>query len=140
MRKVCSDTDMSVDYLRDRRPMSEEVQHWFDIRDAEVYVTGITSFELYYGAFYSKSIEESVKEVEIFLKNMRNILSFTEKSSKIAGKIMAELRAGQKIIEIRDLFIGAICIENDIPLLTRNISHFERIKGLKVVTKYSEDI
>lgn len=133
MKKVCMDTDMSVDYLRDRRPMSEEVQRWFDTRDVDVYVTAITSFELYYGAFYSKSIEESVKEVEIFLKNMRNIPPFTEKTSKIAGEIMAELRADQKLIEIRDLFIGAICIENDIPLLTRNISHFERIKGLRVM-------
>ncbi|MCK4732729.1 MAG: type II toxin-antitoxin system VapC family toxin [Methanophagales archaeon] len=110
---------------------------WFSAgsitRDVDVYVTAITSFELYYGAFYSKSVEESVKEVEIFLKNMRNIHPFTEKPSKIAGEIMAELRADQKLIEIRDLFIGAICIENDIPLLTRNISHFERIKGLRVM-------
>ena len=50
---------------------------------------------------------------------MRNIPPFTERTSKIAGEIMAELRADQKLIEIRDLFIGAICIENDIPLLIK---------------------
>lgn len=133
MKKVCLDTDMSVDYLRDKRPMSEVVQSWFDI--AEVYVTSITSFELYHGAFYSKNIEESLKETEIFLKNMKDILPLTAKSSKIAGEVMAELRREQKLIEIRDLFIGAICIENDIPLLTGNISHFERVKKLEIVKR-----
>ena len=64
---------------------------------------------------------------------MKKILPFTEKSSKIAGEIMAELRRKQNLIDIRDLFIGSICIENDVPLLTQNISHFERIKGLEIV-------
>jgi len=102
---------------------------------AEVYVTSITSFELYHGAFYSKNVEESLKETEIFLRNMKDILPLTAKSSKIAGEVMAELRREQKLIEIRDIFIGAICIENDIPLLTGNISHFERVKGLEIVKR-----
>lgn len=130
--KICLDTDMSVDYLRDKRPMSDEVQHWFDT--ADVYVTSITSFERYHGAFYSKRVEESVKEVEIFLNNSEGILPFTGKASKIAGEIMSELRRDQKPIEIRDLFIGAICIGNNVPLSTRNISHFKRIKELKIVS------
>ena len=46
---------------------------------------------------------------------------------------MSELRREQKQIEIRDLFIGAICIENNAPLITRNVSHFERMKNLKNV-------
>ncbi len=117
--KICLDTDMSVDYLRDKRPMSDEVQHWFDT--ADVYVTSITSFELYHGAFYSKRVEE--------------ILPFTKKTSKIAGEIMSELRREQKPIEIRDLFIGAIRIEKDVLLLTRNISHYERMKKLKIASR-----
>ena len=133
MNRICLDTDMVVSYLRDTHPMSGEVQRWLDNTDAGVCVTSITSFELYHGAFYSKHIEESVKEVEIFLENMKEILSFTEKSSRIAGEIIAELRRQQNLIDIRDLFIGAICIENGIPLLTRNIAHFERIKGLKII-------
>jgi len=131
--KICLDTDMSIDYLRDNRPMSDDVQRWFDT--ADVYVASITSFELYHGAFYSKRVEESVKEVEIFLNNLEGILVFSEMSSKIAGEIMSELRREQRPIEIRDLFIGAICIENDVPLLTRNISHYERMKKLKIVSR-----
>ncbi|MCK4476620.1 MAG: type II toxin-antitoxin system VapC family toxin [Methanophagales archaeon] len=62
---------------------------------------------------------------------MKEILPFTEKTAKIAGEIMAELRREQKLIEIRDLFIGAECIENNTLLLTRNITHFERLRELK---------
>lgn len=127
---ICLETDMVVSYLRDARPMSDDVQRLLDDTDADVCVTSITSFELYHGAFYSKRVEESVEEVEIFLENMEGILPFTKKSSKIAGEIISELRRKQKIIDVRDLFIGAICVEKDIPLLTRNISHFKRIKGL----------
>jgi predicted nucleic acid-binding protein len=36
---------------------------------------------------------------------------------------MSGLRHEQKPIEIRDLFIGAIGIENNAPLITRNVSH-----------------
>ena len=133
MNRICLDTDMVVSYLRDTHPLSDNVQKWLDNTDADVCVTSITSFELYHGAFYSKHVEESVKEVEIFLENMKQILPFTEKSSKIAGEVMAELRRKQNLIDIRDLFIGAVCIENDIPLLTQNITHFERIKGLEIV-------
>jgi predicted nucleic acid-binding protein len=46
---------------------------------------------------------------------------------------MSELRHERKPIEIRDLFICAICIENNAPLITRNVSHFERMKNLKNV-------
>jgi tRNA(fMet)-specific endonuclease VapC len=62
---------------------------------------------------------------------MEEILPFTEKSSRIAGYVISELRRKQSLIDIRDLFIGAICIESGIPLLTRNIAHFERIKGFE---------
>ena len=71
--------------------------------------------------------------MEIFINNLEGILPFTENASKIAGKIMSKLRREQKSLEIRDLFIGAIRIENNVPLITRNISHFERLKNLKIV-------
>lgn len=129
--KICLDTDMAVDYLRDNHPVSDVVQHWFDA--ASVYLTSISSFELYHGAFYSRCVEDSVNEVEIFINNLEGILPFTENASEIAGKIMSKLRREQKSLEIRDLFIGAICIENNVPLITRNISHFERLKNLKIV-------
>ena len=31
-----------------------------------------------------------------------------------------------------DLLIGATAIEHDLTLVTRNLSHFERIEGLKI--------
>jgi len=46
---------------------------------------------------------------------------------------MSWLRHEQRPIEIRDLFIGAICIENNAPLITRNVSQFEKMKNLKNV-------
>lgn len=132
MYRICFDTDVVVSYFRDASPMSDNVQRWLDDSKAKVFITSVTSFERYHGAFYSNNPEQSVEELEIFLENIGEILPFTAKSSKIAGEIISDLRKRQSIIDVRDLFIGAVCIENEISLLTQNVSHFKRIRGLKI--------
>lgn len=47
-----------------------------------------------------------------------------------AGRIFAERRAKGKMIEIRDLLIGAIALQNGYKLLTNNGGHFEGMEGL----------
>jgi predicted nucleic acid-binding protein len=47
------------------------------------------------------------------------------------------LRATKKertnqIIEFRDIFIGAICLANNLPVCTSNTNHFNRIDGLEL--------
>ena len=36
------------------------------------------------------------------------------------------------MIEFRDIFIAATCIENNLPIVTLNKKHFERIAGLDI--------
>jgi len=38
------------------------------------------------------------------------------------------------LIEVRDLFIGAIARTSQLPLVTKNTEHFRRIPDLDVVT------
>ena len=55
--------------------MSDETQYWFD--NAEVYVTSVTSFELYYGTFYSRDVRKSIEEIK---KGLNSIIIFSCKS------------------------------------------------------------
>jgi len=55
-----------------------------------------------------------------------------QESSKHAGKILADLEKKGEIIDFRDVLIASIAITTDTTLFTRNISHFERIEGIKL--------
>ena len=56
----------------------------------------------------------------------------TEVASKLAGEILADLERKGGIIEFRDAFIASIALTHNTTLFTRNISHFERIKTIKL--------
>jgi predicted nucleic acid-binding protein len=38
------------------------------------------------------------------------------------------------LIGLADILSAGICLSNELPLLTRNVDHFNRIEGLKLVT------
>ena len=45
---------------------------------------------------------------------------------------MRELRQGGEAIEVRDAIQVDICLEAGISLVTRNVSHFERVPDLRL--------
>ncbi len=87
--------------------------------------------ELYFGAYNSKRVEANLKRIELFKKNL-TILSDSERSAMLFGKIKANLRSGGKIIEDFDILIASIAVANDSILITNNTQHFERIDGLQI--------
>ncbi|MGQ9722220.1 MAG: type II toxin-antitoxin system VapC family toxin [Candidatus Jordarchaeum sp.] len=128
---ICVDTDVIVDYLRGREPGRSAFTKWR--KKAETSITSITAFELLLGANLSSKRERRITEVENLL-DQQNVLIFTRESAKKAAEKGAELRAKGAPIEIRDLFNASMCLIKKMPLLTRNIAHYERIKELKVLT------
>jgi len=63
------------------------------------------------------------------------VLYFDNKALIKASEIYASLKKKGKLIDERDLMIGAICISNNLPLATLNKKHFNRLKqyGLKMI-------
>ena len=72
-------------------------------------------------------------EVESIL-NQHSILSFTRESARKAAEKGAELKDKGIQIEVRDLFNASICLVRKMPILTKNKTHYERIKDLTVLT------
>jgi len=65
-------------------------------------VTNSVLAELYFGAYNSKKVEENLKRIELFKKNL-TVLSDSEESAKEFGKVKANLKSKGKIIEDFDI-------------------------------------
>ena len=63
---------------------------------------------------------------------------WTTEDSKKSAQIHAILSKVGETLNVKDVLIAGLCLSRDVPLVTRNVSHFDRIKGLKVIdgTKY----
>jgi tRNA(fMet)-specific endonuclease VapC len=74
---------------------------------------------------------ENLKETLRLLDRLE-VIPLDLSSSKKAAEISAKLVVKGEPIDYRDAMIAGIAIENDLTLVTRNKSHFSRIKSLKL--------
>ena len=97
---------------------------------AQVFVSSVTLFELWYGVAKSSRREFNKKRLETFFAGPVHPLSFEDGDAEIAGAIRANLEAVGKPIGAYDLLIAAQAMRNKLTLITANISEFARIKAL----------
>jgi len=126
--KYLLDTNTCVYLLNGNESLKKKVR---EIGIYSLSVSNCVLAELYFGAYKSKKIEENLNRIELFKKNLA-ILSDSEESAKLFGKIKADLRFKGTIIEDFDILIASIAITNKSILVTNNIEHFERIDGLQI--------
>jgi predicted nucleic acid-binding protein len=89
-------------------------------------VTAVTAFELALG----RSYRENPRPVHALLA--APLLMLTRKAGLRGGALLGELRRGGTAIDVRDAMQAGICLETASILVTRNVSHFERIPGLLI--------
>jgi tRNA(fMet)-specific endonuclease VapC len=129
---VLLDTDLLISFLRDNNEAVKMVSKLLE-RHMILYTTSINASELYFGAFLSSKIQENMEAVENLLNTIK-IIPFELVHSKIYGEIRADLQKRGEIINEMDIFIATMAIEKDLPIITRNTKHFEKIMKLKVET------
>lgn len=125
-RRMVIDTGIFIDYLRAKNKAKTKLQNLPD--DATIYISSVTLYELYMGA----TTPEKWVDVKT-LTDTIPVLPFNKDVAEKAAIIYQELKRTNKIIEFRDIFIGATAIVHNFPVLTRNREHFKRIKGLTVI-------
>jgi predicted nucleic acid-binding protein len=69
--------------------------------------------------------------VDALLEAM-TILPFGPEEAQVAAEVRQQVESQGLPIGMADYMIAAICISNDGVLLTRNLKHFERVKGLRL--------
>jgi len=131
--EILIDTDILINVLR-KNPDSNCVELIKKIERGEIngFVSMITVFELYYGAYLFHDSKKAVNSVNRLL-SIFEVLDLSISVSMHAGKIGAELKNNGLEIDFRDLLIGSTALNYNLKLVTLNKSHFSRISGLEII-------
>ena len=118
------DSDILIDYLRGAGPGRDLVRAL--VQGVGYRVTAVTAFELALG----RSYRENPRPVHALLA--APLLTLTRKAGLRGGALLGELRRSGEAIDVRDAMQAGICLETSATLVTRNVSHFERVPGLSL--------
>jgi tRNA(fMet)-specific endonuclease VapC len=122
---ICLDTSILIDFFR-KRKKENSVLYQLTKRHKVFAVSVITEYEIYTG---------STNEQKVFWEGFFldvTVLPFDSETNKNAVEIYKNLKQSNKLIEIPNIFIGAIAIKHKLKLATLNTKHFERIKDLEL--------
>ena len=128
--RIVVDSNILINFLRGK-PEDVELLNSLS-KESILGTTDINAFELYYGAYKSSRQDENLAAAKGLLNSLF-LIGTGEDSMEIAAKLITNLETEGRTIDMRDLFIAAICLTNALPLLTKNKKHFENIQGLKLV-------
>lgn len=122
-RRILIDTSVIIDYLRSTDRQKTLFVSLFN--QYELCLSVITVFELYNGAVtLSKKHDIQILCDELY------IIDLNLETAKLASEIYLNLRKKNKIIEFRDILIGATAMHLDLMIATLNKKHFKRIENL----------
>ena len=98
--------------------------------DAQVNVSSVAAFELWYGVEKSEQKEVNANRLQTFLAGPITLLPFEEEDAKSAGSIRATLERVGRPIGAYDLLIAGQAVLHKMTLVTANSKEFRRVKGL----------
>ena len=97
---------------------------------AEVLVSAVASFELWFGVAKSARPEANARTVETFFAGPVRLLAFEEEDARRAGAVRAALEMAGKPIGAYDVLIAGQALRHKLTLVTANAREFGRVKGL----------
>lgn len=118
------DTDVIIDYLRGRTTILQTA-----LMQYECAITAVTLYELEAVAVRSQRQQRLIE----LLLSMVDVLPFDRQAAHLAADIWRTLEAQGRGIGLPDTLLAGICLAHGSPLLTRNLDHFRRVPGLRVV-------
>lgn len=125
--KFVLDTNICIYWLRGNKEIEDKI---VGVGFDKIAITVITECELAYGAYKSIRIQKNLN----ILRRLKRKITTLHTSNTVAekfGQIKAHLEKISKIVADADILIASITLFYDGILVTNNISHFERIPGLK---------
>ena len=127
MKKYLLDTNICIYFLKGLFNLDKEIEK---AGLSNCYVSEITIAELKFGAENSEHQEKNRKTVDLFLSTFTIIPIFN--SLDVYAKEKTRLRKKGFPLDDFDLLIGATAISNNLTLVTRNLSDFERLKDIEL--------
>ncbi len=129
MTRYLLDTNVCVHFMRGR----EWARLAFSkLQPPDMAVSAVTVGELYEGIHRAETPSRELKKVETFLEPFE-VIPFDRPEAMEWAKIEAALRKQGNSIEAEDAMIAATAKANGFTVVTGNLKHLGRIKGLKLV-------
>ena len=122
------DSDTSIDVMRKRPALRARLERT-DRED--VAVSSIVAAELWAGVSKSPNPERSRDALLAFLAYVM-VLDWPGEAATAYGEIRARLEAAGRSIGAMDLLIAAHALHERAILVTRNLSEFRRVSGLRL--------
>ena len=112
-----------------------EIKKFLELNKAPLAATIMSYLELFFGLDFENA--QHTKEAQYYRDFFDDVycMDLTKESCEKASDILWRLKKDGNIIEKFDCIIAAIFMANGInSILTRNKKHFEKIKGLNVLS------
>jgi predicted nucleic acid-binding protein len=122
---IIADTDVLIDYISGIQPVTNRIAAY--IQAQQLQTTIISCFELLSGAEGKKG-----DRIRQFVAAMP-ILILDKEAAEQAAELCRELERKGEYIGMGDCLIAGIALTHNVPLITRNLKHFERVPNLKLI-------
>lgn len=123
---ILADTDVLIDYLTGTQPAKNQVQAY--IESDSLQTTAVNCFEMLSGAHK----DARGQQTRDFVADLP-VLPLDRESATQAAKVRQKLERKGLSIGMADSLIAGIALAHNLPLLTRNRKHFEKIEGLQLI-------
>ena len=128
MKKVFIDTDIIINYTKG---FGDNLKGLFDLqvkKEIELYTNPIVIAEFFTDntLLVDKNLRLALKLFESF-----RVLDITKPIGLLGGELMRT----KTVLFIADALIAATCLSNKLELVTNNLKHFKKVKGLKFWSK-----
>jgi predicted nucleic acid-binding protein len=122
------DSDRVADYLKGHRNAVQLLDRLFGEGLA---ISIITFGEIYEGIYYGHNPKENEAAFRRFVRGV-DVLGINRSVARRFAIIRGDLREKGTLVSQPDLLIAATALHYGLVLVTRNLSHFERILGITI--------
>ena len=127
---ICLDSSVLIEYFR-KKNKSETLFPKLSLQYSGFIISTIVHFEIYSGSTHQQKILGD----NLFSDFL--IIPFTVAISNKAVSLSKELKVLNANLDFKDLIIAASAVNHNFPLATLNEKHFNRIKGIQLITSSS---
>jgi tRNA(fMet)-specific endonuclease VapC len=127
VKKYLLDTNICAYFFNGKFNLTEKIDK---VGFENCYVSEITIAELKYGIAKSTHKEKNLKALEAFQAKIDILPVFPVLD--IYAKEKARLKTKGKMLDDFDLLIGTTAIFNNMTLVTKNVSDFDRLDGIVI--------
>jgi len=123
------DTDRIVDYLKGR----QEATDLFESLHVDGLAMSLVTYaELYEGIYYGANPQPAERGLRLLLRTV-DVLPLTRAIMRRFAMLRGNLRRTGLQIGDLDTLIAATALHHNLTLVTRNVRHYTRISGLRIL-------